>query len=155
MVGNELSEIAIKALFEDLELTPKITVSENFICYQANSITIFVGDFFDLTREVILLLRAEQLLQDLREVLLQEVLQVLQEKEDKKITYVIKKVFREIEERLKMSFGRDFFFVVKKKSIKIMHFFPVKLNPAKLNGRKKKNNLFPSKYSFMKCVITI
>ena len=36
-----------------------------------------------------------------------------------------------------------------------MHFFPVKLNHTKINGRKKIYKLFPSKYSFMKCVITI
>lgn len=51
IIGNELSEIAIKALFDELELTPEITTTGNFKRYQADRISIYVGDFFDLSHQ--------------------------------------------------------------------------------------------------------
>lgn len=53
VVGAELSELAIKALFEELGVEPNITLHGNFMRYHAPDIDIFVGDFFDLTAEII------------------------------------------------------------------------------------------------------
>ncbi|MFY0700455.1 MAG: thiopurine S-methyltransferase [Bermanella sp.] len=48
VTANELSEDAVKAVFERLELTPNKTQWEGGVCYQAAQLTIYVGDFFKL-----------------------------------------------------------------------------------------------------------
>ncbi len=52
VLGIELSELAIRELFEELSLTPQITQLDHFSCYRADGITIFVGDFFKLSAEL-------------------------------------------------------------------------------------------------------
>lgn len=52
VLGVELSELAIRELFADLSITPQITQVADFICYSADGITIFVGDFFKLSAEL-------------------------------------------------------------------------------------------------------
>lgn len=52
VLGIELSELAIRELFEELSLTPQITQLDHFSCYRADGIKIFVGDFFKLTAEL-------------------------------------------------------------------------------------------------------
>lgn len=49
--GCELSELAVKQLFEELEVTPAISEFGALRLYQAPGIDIFVGDFFKLTNE--------------------------------------------------------------------------------------------------------
>ena len=49
MVGVELSETAVQELFEDLSLNPKVTEIKDFKIYSADRIHIFVGDFFNLS----------------------------------------------------------------------------------------------------------
>lgn len=49
VAGAELSEIAIKQLFESLEINPEITKSGSLIHYRADNIDMFVGDIFDLS----------------------------------------------------------------------------------------------------------
>jgi len=51
VIGSELSEIAIDALFSDLQLNPKISKIGSQTLYQAENIDIYVGDFFDLTKK--------------------------------------------------------------------------------------------------------
>ena len=53
IVGVELSEIAINALFELLKITPTITQLDLFKHYSAKNIDIYVGDIFDLTAQII------------------------------------------------------------------------------------------------------
>ena len=53
VIGSELSEIAIEALFADLNIKPKTTNIGSLKLYQAENIHIYVGDFFDLTDEII------------------------------------------------------------------------------------------------------
>ena len=53
VVGAELSELAIEQLFTQLALEPVITEFDNFRLYSADNIDIFVGDIFDLTRDMI------------------------------------------------------------------------------------------------------
>ena len=53
VVGIELSELAIKAVFKALELTPKISNIGELIEYSADNIVLFVGDFFLATSDVI------------------------------------------------------------------------------------------------------
>lgn len=48
MVGAELSELAIQALFEQLNLKPKVIQLEGLKLYQAEAIDIFAGDIFAL-----------------------------------------------------------------------------------------------------------
>jgi len=50
-VGIELSEIAVKQLFEELALTPTISQHQSLILYSADNIDIFVGDIFQLSQE--------------------------------------------------------------------------------------------------------
>jgi len=52
VVGVELSEIAVKELFEELHILPKITKINNMIRYSSLDIDIFVGDVFDLDTEM-------------------------------------------------------------------------------------------------------
>ena len=49
VVGAELSQLAIDALFTELGLTPEITQLDTFRHYRAGNIEIFQGDFFALT----------------------------------------------------------------------------------------------------------
>ncbi len=49
VVGAELSEAAIKQLFEELELEPTITAADSMKLYSAETIDIYVGNIFDLT----------------------------------------------------------------------------------------------------------
>lgn len=51
--GCELSEIAIQQLFDDLEVTPDISQSHNLKIYRAPNLEIFVGDFFELDRDLL------------------------------------------------------------------------------------------------------
>lgn len=51
VVGAELSEIAIKQLFEELNLQATIEKQEHVTHYSAKNIDIFVGDIFNLSRE--------------------------------------------------------------------------------------------------------
>lgn len=51
VVGVELSEIAIEELFQELEIIPSITQDGAHRRYSGPSITIFVGDLFELTRK--------------------------------------------------------------------------------------------------------
>lgn len=53
VVGIELSEIAVKELFEELNITPSILEEERLICYESENLTVYVGDFFELTKETI------------------------------------------------------------------------------------------------------
>lgn len=54
VVGIELSELAVEQLFAALELEPRTVDVGNLKRYSAQSIDIFVGDVFDLTREMLL-----------------------------------------------------------------------------------------------------
>jgi len=51
VVANELSELAVKALFERLELIPNVSNGLEGLIYQTPSLTVFVGDFFKLTSD--------------------------------------------------------------------------------------------------------
>ncbi|MGL1886088.1 MAG: thiopurine S-methyltransferase [Reichenbachiella sp.] len=51
--GAELSPIAIDQLFEELNLTPQININGPLTHYSADRIDIFVGDIFDITKEII------------------------------------------------------------------------------------------------------
>ncbi len=53
VVGAELSEIAIRDLFQELGLIPEVTELENLRCYSAKQIDIFVGDIFSVTTALI------------------------------------------------------------------------------------------------------
>ena len=49
VVGVELSLIAVEQLFEELRIEPEVTVQRNFQVYRSESLTIYHGDFFNLT----------------------------------------------------------------------------------------------------------
>lgn len=51
VVGAELSELAIKELFDDLGVEPKISRVGELALYSAKNIDIFVGDIFDVFTE--------------------------------------------------------------------------------------------------------
>ncbi len=53
VVGVEISEIAVKQLFEQLNVTPTITQKALLIHYSADNIDIFVGDIFHLTKPLL------------------------------------------------------------------------------------------------------
>ena len=53
VVGIELSQIAIDELFIDLNIRPTIKNYDHFQHYSAKNIDIFVGDIFDITKEII------------------------------------------------------------------------------------------------------
>ena len=53
VVGVELSELAVKAVFNDLDITPNITKRDDLIHYQGEHLDLFVGDFFLLSGEII------------------------------------------------------------------------------------------------------
>lgn len=51
VVGNELNEMAVNSLFDQLTLTPIKTPWKSGSIYQAGSLTVYTGDFFQLTKE--------------------------------------------------------------------------------------------------------
>lgn len=53
VTGAELSELAIKALFDELGLVPEVTEVGKHLCYQSRNIRIFVGDIFDLSAKLL------------------------------------------------------------------------------------------------------
>jgi thiopurine S-methyltransferase len=53
VLGIELSELAVVELFEYLDLEAQKTQRGPFILYSAENIDIFVGDIFDLDKEVL------------------------------------------------------------------------------------------------------
>lgn len=53
VVGVELSEIAVKQLFEGLGVTPKIAEVGSVQRYRAQNIEIFLGDLFQVTRAML------------------------------------------------------------------------------------------------------
>lgn len=53
VVGAELSEIAVKQLFEGLGVEPKISEVGSLQRYRAQNIEIFVGDLFHVTRAML------------------------------------------------------------------------------------------------------
>jgi thiopurine S-methyltransferase len=53
VVGAELSELAIQALFQELSIEPNKTQLEQLTHYHAENIDIFVGDIFKLSPELL------------------------------------------------------------------------------------------------------
>ena len=53
VVGVELSEIAIRQLFEELEVTPHVSKFGDFSVYKYQELTVYVGDIFKLSSEII------------------------------------------------------------------------------------------------------
>ncbi|TGK42419.1 thiopurine S-methyltransferase [Leptospira andrefontaineae] len=53
VAGAELAEMAIQQLFQELGVEPKISEEGKLTLYSANGIDIFVGDIFDLSKEVL------------------------------------------------------------------------------------------------------
>lgn len=50
VVGIELSPLAVKALFQELALTPEVDEMGAITCYRAGPLTVFNGDFFALSQ---------------------------------------------------------------------------------------------------------
>ena len=48
VIGVELSEIAAQAFFAEQNVQPDVRVRGDFVCYSANGVSIWCGDFFDL-----------------------------------------------------------------------------------------------------------
>ena len=53
VVGIELSEQAIIELFEELGVEPCITALDELLCYRAEHITMYVGDVFKVTKQLL------------------------------------------------------------------------------------------------------
>ena len=53
VVGAELSELAVRELFEELGVTPTISSSASLKRYATDALEIFVGDIFDLTAQLL------------------------------------------------------------------------------------------------------
>lgn len=53
VAGAELSEIAVRQLFDDLGVTPRVSTLGALTLYRADGIDIFVGDMFDLTADAL------------------------------------------------------------------------------------------------------
>lgn len=53
VAGAELSEIAVQQLFEGLGVEPKIAEVGSVQRYRAQNVEIFLGDLFDVTREML------------------------------------------------------------------------------------------------------
>ncbi len=49
VVGVELSETAVKELFQELSVKPEISEANDFKVYSSDGLIVFVGDFFALT----------------------------------------------------------------------------------------------------------
>lgn len=50
VVGVELSQLAIEQFFEENKLSYSVNKDQQFICYQAENITLYCGNYFDLTK---------------------------------------------------------------------------------------------------------
>ncbi|MFK7964243.1 MAG: thiopurine S-methyltransferase [Burkholderiaceae bacterium] len=53
VAGAELSELAIRQLFDELGVTPQVSKAGQLMHFQAPDIDMFVGDIFDLSREAL------------------------------------------------------------------------------------------------------
>lgn len=53
VIGVELVESAVRAFFEEHGATPEVTKQGPFVRYSAQGITLFCGDFFATTRELL------------------------------------------------------------------------------------------------------
>ncbi|MGO3301060.1 MAG: thiopurine S-methyltransferase [Pseudoalteromonas sp.] len=53
VIGAELSEIAISQLFSELQLSPTITEHGELKCYSANNLIVWVGNIFDVSKELL------------------------------------------------------------------------------------------------------
>lgn len=53
VVGVELSELAIRQLFDALQITARLEFSNEFKCFRGDNIEIFVGDFFSLSSDLL------------------------------------------------------------------------------------------------------
>ena len=53
VVGIELSPLAVKAFFAENHLNVTKTVCDGFECWQSGKISLFCGDFFSLTRDIL------------------------------------------------------------------------------------------------------
>lgn len=53
VAGAELSKIAVEQLFANLEIQPKISGVGQLTHYRAENIDLFVGNIFDLSREIL------------------------------------------------------------------------------------------------------
>lgn len=53
VVGAELSEIAIKQLFKDLDAEPEISVVSELTHYHAEGIDMYVGDIFEVSADIL------------------------------------------------------------------------------------------------------
>ncbi|GJL83119.1 MAG: thiopurine S-methyltransferase [marine bacterium B5-7] len=53
VAGIDLSEIAIRQLFMDLGVEPRVSGTGKLKCYSIENVDIFVGDFFDLTSNIL------------------------------------------------------------------------------------------------------
>lgn len=53
VLGIELSEIAVIELFEDLGLSPTVSIIGELILYSAENINVFVGDIFKVKAEML------------------------------------------------------------------------------------------------------
>jgi len=51
VIAAEMVEIAVKQLFEELQLTPNVSAWKEGLCYQSGALTVYVGNFFDLSVE--------------------------------------------------------------------------------------------------------
>jgi len=51
--GVEVSQLAIDQLFQELGVQPSISENGRFICYRAKNISIYIGDVFDLSKDVL------------------------------------------------------------------------------------------------------
>ncbi|MEM7704383.1 MAG: thiopurine S-methyltransferase [Pseudomonadota bacterium] len=49
VVGVELSELAVRELFEALSVQPEVATVDRLKCYSAEGVDVFVGDLFDLS----------------------------------------------------------------------------------------------------------
>ncbi|MFB5651404.1 thiopurine S-methyltransferase [Leptospira wolffii] len=53
VVGVEFADLAIRQLFSELKVTPKISQVDKLVRYSAEGLDIYVGDFFHLTKELL------------------------------------------------------------------------------------------------------
>ena len=51
VVGVELSELAVRDFFDEQSLTPTIEADGALTCYRAGNLTVYCGDFFELSRQ--------------------------------------------------------------------------------------------------------
>ncbi|KXV47009.1 thiopurine S-methyltransferase [Gluconobacter albidus] len=53
VIGCELSDIAVRRFFDDLGVTPDVVQAGLLRCFSAGAISVFAGNIFDLTSEVL------------------------------------------------------------------------------------------------------